>query len=73
MYSNKIPVVKLDPHTYEAIEVYHSISEAANSVGVYESAIRRVLKGSGKSKGFYWDYAKEEEINEGNSSNTHQR
>lgn len=70
-WHNKRPIVQIDPETYSVVTIFGSILEAANAMGVHESTIRRAVNEGGKSKGFYWDDAKEGEINESNSSNTH--
>jgi group I intron endonuclease len=57
-FSSK-PVCQIDPETNQIVATFESGNLAAKAVGTRRTEIYRCLKGSGKSKGYFWRYFNE--------------
>lgn len=59
-YSNKpIPILQIDPNTFDIIGEFPNLRAAANSIGVGKTCIHNCIKGySNRAGGYIWRYKK---------------
>ena len=54
------PVIQIDAHTGEVIQIHSSIGQAAKSVGIHSKGIKDVISGKQRTAGGYsWQFAEQ--------------